>query len=233
MACAKPSDCAPCSKCPDSPAPVMPRCDVVLNDGSYENATVVVEGGCIISVTQGVPLLYQPDNNCAGAGGGGSGPGVSLPGDQGEPGEAATIQIGSVTSIAPDAAPVIENVGTPNHAILNFAIPRGEAGADAELPTGGATTNMAGILLANGQVMNPLPPTWPPVLEIVPLPVVGAGVSLNATKDPANGVVQVELDVQGLIDFFTNEINILTLAKNAQQLQIDDLLTRVAALETP
>ena len=70
MACAKPSDCAPCSKCPDSPAPVMPRCDILLNDGVYANATVVVENGCIIEVLQGIPLLYQPDNNCAGAGGG-------------------------------------------------------------------------------------------------------------------------------------------------------------------
>ena len=36
MACAKPSDCAPCNKCAEAPEPVMPRCNVVLPDGSYE-----------------------------------------------------------------------------------------------------------------------------------------------------------------------------------------------------
>lgn len=231
MACAKPSDCAPCSKCPDSPQPVMPRCDVVLNDGVYANATIVVEDGCIIEINQGTPLLYQPDNNCAGAGGGGGG-GSSLPGEQGEPGEAATVQIGAVFSLAPGAAPTVNNVGTPNHAILEIGIPRGEAGADAELPIGGAETNAAGMLYANGQLMNPLPAAWPPLLDIIPQPVIGAGVTLAWVKG-ADGIGTIELDLSGLINTINAELGNLASINAAQQLQIDDLLTRVAALEGP
>lgn len=229
MACAKPSDCAPCSKCPDSPAPVMPRCDIPLNDGVYANATVVVENGCIIEVLQGIPLLYQPDNNCAGTGGGG-GAGVSLPGDQGDPGEAATVQIGTVFSLAPGAAPTVENVGTPNHAILEIGIPRGEPGTAAPVPVGGANSNAAGIDLVNGRIMTPLPAAWPPLLDIIPQPVIGAGVTLAWVKG-ADGIGTIELDLSGLIDAFNGEITTLTNLHNAQQAQIDDLLARVAALE--
>lgn len=232
MACAKPSDCAPCSKCPDSPAPLMPRCDVALNTGTYTNATVVVdENGCIISVTQGTAMLYQPDNGCAAPGGTGGG-GESLPGSQGDPGEAATIQIGTVYSLEPGAPPVVDNVGTPNHAILEIGIPRGTPGVDAELPIGGAETNAAGMLYTNGQLMNPLPPAWPPLLDILPATIIGAGVSLSFTKR-ADALVEVTLDMQGLIDAFTGEITAVTNLYNAQQLQINDLLTRVAALEAP
>lgn len=222
MACAKPSDCAPCSKCPDSPAPVMPRCDVVLADGSYSNATVVVEDGCIISVTQGVPLVYQPDNNCAGTGGTGGG-GDSLPGDQGIPGEAATIQIGSVTSLAFGAQPTVENVGTPTHAILNIGIPRGDDGNDATLPSNGADSNAAGINLVNGMITEPLPPAWPPILDIIPQPVIGTGASLTFVKG-ADGIMAVELDISGLITWFNNEIDSL-------QATINNHEARIAALE--
>lgn len=228
MACAKPSDCAPCSKCPDSPAPVMPRCDITLNDGVYNNATIVVEGGCIIDVSQGVPLLYQPDNNCAGTSGTG-GAGISLPGDQGDPGEAATVEIGTVFSVAYDAVPTVENVGTPNHAILEIGIPRGEPGTPAPIPTG-VTVNDAGINFENGVLKSPLPPAWPPLLDIIPQPVIGAGVTLAWVKG-ADGIGTIELDLSGLIDAFNLQLTALSDANAAQQLQIDDLITRVTALE--
>ena len=229
MACAKPSDCAPCSKCPDSPAPVLPRCDVVLNDGVYANATVYIENGCIVLVQQGQPLLYQPDINCAGAVGGGGG-GGGLQGEQGPAGQAATIQIGTVTSLPPGSAPTVVNVGTPNAAILNIGIPRGADGDDGA-PPGGATSSEGGIVLQQGAIQTPLPPSWPPVLEIVPNPVQGAGVSWAFTKNPANGVVLADLDITGLITWFENELSVLADQNIAQQTTIDDLVARVTALE--
>src|SRR4026208_553605 len=65
-------------------------------------------------------------------------PGVGKPGDPGEPGgegppgedgAAATISIGTVTTLDPGESATVENVGDPTDAILNFGIPQGEAGA--------------------------------------------------------------------------------------------------------
>ena len=54
------------------------------------------------------------------------------PGEQGEPGtpgQAATIQIGEVTTGEPGTSAGVENTGTENAAVLKFTIPRGETGA--------------------------------------------------------------------------------------------------------
>ena len=54
------------------------------------------------------------------------------PGAQGEPGtpgQAATIQIGEVTTGEPGTSANVENAGTENAAVLKFTIPRGETGA--------------------------------------------------------------------------------------------------------
>ncbi len=57
------------------------------------------------------------------------------PGADGEPGEAATITVGTVTAGAPGSEPQVNNSGTPNAAVFNFVLPRGEtgpAGADGQ-----------------------------------------------------------------------------------------------------
>lgn len=54
------------------------------------------------------------------------------PGEQGEPGtpgQAATIQIGEVTTGEPGTSASVVNAGTENAAVLTFSIPRGEPGA--------------------------------------------------------------------------------------------------------
>lgn len=51
------------------------------------------------------------------------------PGAQGNPGVAATIAIGTVTTGAPGSPAMVVNVGTSNAAIFNFTIPRGDTGA--------------------------------------------------------------------------------------------------------
>ena len=47
---------------------------------------------------------------------------------KGDPGEAATIQIGTVTSSDPGNAPQVTNSGSEQNAVLNFVLPRGEQG---------------------------------------------------------------------------------------------------------
>jgi hypothetical protein len=58
----------------------------------------------------------------------GSRPGpTGATGPQGPAGTAATIAVGTVTALASSANPTISNSGTATNAVLNFAIPRGEA----------------------------------------------------------------------------------------------------------
>lgn len=49
-------------------------------------------------------------------------------GPKGDPGDAATIQVGSVTTLPAGSDATVENVGTENAAVLNFGIPQGPAG---------------------------------------------------------------------------------------------------------
>ena len=51
-------------------------------------------------------------------------------GPQGDPGSAATIGVGSTTTVAPGSAAVVSNVGNSNAAIFDFYIPRGSDGTD-------------------------------------------------------------------------------------------------------
>lgn len=72
---------------------------------------------------------------------------------KGDPGEAATLEIGTVTASEPGSAPSVTNSGTAQEAILNFILPRGQTGpegpagqtqihfsAAAEFPAAGDST---------------------------------------------------------------------------------------------
>ena len=47
---------------------------------------------------------------------------------KGDPGEAATLEIGTVTATDPGGAPSVTNSGTSQDAVLNFVLPRGQQG---------------------------------------------------------------------------------------------------------
>ena len=47
---------------------------------------------------------------------------------KGEPGDAATIEVGTVTASAPGSSPQVTNSGTAQAAVLDFILPRGESG---------------------------------------------------------------------------------------------------------
>ena len=59
-----------------------------------------------------------------------------IQGQQGAPGQAATIQVGQVTTGEPGSQATVTNSGTENAAVLNFAIPQGATGQTG--PTGPA-----------------------------------------------------------------------------------------------
>lgn len=60
-------------------------------------------------------------------------------GPQGAPGEAATVQVGQVTTGEPGSNATVTNSGTENAAVLDFSIPRGATGAKGDI---GATPNI-------------------------------------------------------------------------------------------
>lgn len=76
---------------------------------------------------------------------------------KGDPGEAATIQVGTVTASEPGGNPSVTNSGTENAAVLNFTLPRGEPGSmwyQGDVITGTSTsgTVFSGSGIANAEV---------------------------------------------------------------------------------
>lgn len=49
-------------------------------------------------------------------------------GDTGATGQAATVAVGTVTTLSPGSPATVTNVGTTNNAVFNFSIPQGAAG---------------------------------------------------------------------------------------------------------
>lgn len=65
---------------------------------------------------------------------------IGTKGDTGENGAAATISVGSVSSVPYGSTPTISNVGTTANAILNFSLPTGNAWYVGTGITGTSTT---------------------------------------------------------------------------------------------
>lgn len=63
-------------------------------------------------------------------------------GDPGVPGKAATIQVGNVTTGAAGTPASVSNVGTDEAAVFDFAIPRGDKGADGAAGADGITPHI-------------------------------------------------------------------------------------------
>lgn len=64
-------------------------------------------------------------------------------GDKGEPGDNATINVGSVTTLEPGQEATVTNTGSETNAVLDFGIPKGEkgdAGDNATIAIGTVTT---------------------------------------------------------------------------------------------
>ena len=80
-------------------------------------------------------------------------------GEQGTPGAAATITVGTVTTLDPGVEATVVNSGTPNAAVLDFGIPRGEQGAPGSgggaLAPGSVTTEyLADAAVTSAKIKN-------------------------------------------------------------------------------
>lgn len=217
----KPTDCTPCRDC-EPAAPVLPRCDVALPDGTYTNATVTVQGGCIIALQDGRPPQYAPPDCCVETGGGG---GSDEPCDcpPGEPGDPATIEIASIFSIGPNEAPRAENIGTATNAVINLYIPRGQPGQDSIQATG-VNSEAGGIVIENGLVSG-LPSTWPPVLYVTGMSnTTGVTFDISA-PDPMSGLVKLNIDLSGYDTALRRDFD-----QKLQALQ-DSMQTQITALQ--
>lgn len=227
MACNnQPTDCRP--NCPDTPEPVLPRCDIALPDGVYTNATVTVEDGCIVLLESGRPPQYAPPDCCDEGGGGGGGNDEPCDCPPGDPGENATIAIGQVFSVAPGAPAVVENIGTDVNAILQFYIPRGTPGQDASNITG-FTGFRSGITFEDGLVKS-LPATGPVMYltgQGTPL-----GVSVDfSDPDSDSGLVTCTVDISSYDSMLRSDItNAMNNADNSLQAQITALQNLVTNL---
>ena len=51
-------------------------------------------------------------------------------GPKGDTGSAASVTVGKTTTLAPDEAATVTNVGTPGHAVFDFGIPKGRDGSN-------------------------------------------------------------------------------------------------------
>lgn len=225
------TNCSPCKDCPPSPTPVMPRCDIALASGTFENATVVVDAnGCISSVQEGRAPQYTPDICCVPVQGGGGGNDEPCDCPPGEPGANATITIGSTQSVDAGQPAKVTNVGTPTNAILNFEIPRGSEGGGGGGGGGGVTDSRGGIYIEDGLIVG-LPATWPPV-GLILAGTDRSDVVLNVSNpDPTTGVVNMQLNMAGFyqsVQTWTN--NQIAAATAPLQNQINSLQSQLATI---
>ena len=245
MACNRPDgNCTNASPCGsgcgcggETPVVPLPRCnDVVLPDGVYERATIVVSNGCITSVTTGEPEVYTPDFCCDG-GGGGEGP----PGPRGFPGpegSAATIEVLPLgTPVSSEW--VLQNTGTPSHAVLQFLPPQTPAG---QIPVHGVTNgDIFGFSIDHGLVQG-VPRN---LRELTFRPEPGSvAQSLfyfvnTVTGDPNNGANTISLNLDALYGTLNTRMSALETSvagdNNAIQSDIDDIyawITSARAFQT-
>lgn len=76
------------------------------------------------------------------------------PGTDGKDGSAATVTVGTTTTGAPGTPASVTNSGTPNAAVLNFTIPKGDTGAPGPPSPSypGVTSDGANGLAITGKV---------------------------------------------------------------------------------
>lgn len=186
---------------PVLPVPT-PTCGLPTNR-VFTNATITTNAsGCISAIESGDPFLYTPDPCCPSAGTGTGGGGAGLDGPQGDPGDAATVTVGAVTTGAAGSSAVVTNSGTNTHAILNFTIPAGNNGLDGATPSGLTVNDVSsGFEIQDGLVQS-LPVWWPPLTSYTNPSVTSNGITLVFSKN-VDGSVNVTLDASGMAASYT------------------------------
>lgn len=106
--------------------------DNIIKPGAFgKNTPFCTKGndGILDYIANDLEYLYEN----RGSGGSGAGP----KGTDGKDGVAATIKIGTVTTVAPGTNAKVTNTGTANAAVFNFSIPKGEKGEKGNTGTQG------------------------------------------------------------------------------------------------
>lgn len=65
------------------------------------------------------------------------------PGPSGEPGQAATIRVGTVTTLPAGSSATVVNSGTPEAAVFDFGIPKGDTGSGSNVDWGDITGTLS------------------------------------------------------------------------------------------
>lgn len=229
--CEEGKDCRPCG-CADCPDPVMPVCNVLLPDGTYTNATVTVQEGCVVQVNSGSAPQYAPTVDCCapsattgGSGGGGGGGGdcdcpPGPPGPAGANGAAASVNVASY-SLVPATSPlnIWDSNSSPSIADLNFEIPECDcSGGGGGAETSGETSDVAGITIEDGLVKSvPDVPVWPPVMKIIGFgnPVTDVVVTIDDSQKATLGLVGITVDLTSITDRITDLENTVADLKTA------------------
>lgn len=73
---------------------------------------------------------------------------------KGDPGDAATIQVGTVTATDPGGNPAVTNSGTEQDAVLDFTLPRGEPGSIWYQGSAITGTNTSGTVFTGSGIAN-------------------------------------------------------------------------------
>lgn len=112
--------------------------DNIIQPGAFGKNTPFCtkdNNGILDYIANDLEYLYKN----GGSGGSGAGPkGDPGPkGTDGKDGVAATIKIGTVTTVAPGTNAKVTNTGTANAAVFNFSIPKGEKGEKGNTGTQG------------------------------------------------------------------------------------------------
>lgn len=113
-------------------------------------------------------------------------------GPQGAPGQAATVQVGQVTTGEPGSNATVTNSGTENAAVLDFSIPRGATGAQGET---GATPN---ITVGEVSTLEPGQQATASMTGTAENPVLNLGIPKGETGAPGQGGLTVA-DVINLV----------------------------------
>ena len=77
---------------------------------------------------------------------------VDCQGEKGDPGDAATVTVGTTTTLSPGSSATVANVGTTSAAVFNFSIPRGADGTNGTDGTDGVSVTGVTLIGTSGRV---------------------------------------------------------------------------------
>ena len=116
---------------------------------------------------------------------------VDLKGAKGDDGDAATITIGTVTTVASTEPATVTNIGTSAAAIFDFDIPKGVDGAGSGDISGSGTANELAYFTAEKTIDNLAVATYPSLTEVSYVKGVTSAIQTQINGKQATGSYEV------------------------------------------